>query len=147
MTAILICSLYLLISTSIGSYYATSPFLVPSTLKTLSNLSIGSVLILSSFTSCLLISVWVHSESTSACSHNFFLFDILIFVCTFNSLSLSFLWFGITYWFWELLFTKVLYIMPTLDLHQNSLVYYSSHHLFLLEYYGSLSSVLIYSFW
>ena len=91
MTTALICFLCSLISTSISVYHVTSLFLISSTLKTLNNLSIHSVLILSSFTSCLLISVWMHLESTSACSHKFFLFNVLIFVCTFNSLSLSFL--------------------------------------------------------
>ena len=147
MTTALIYSLYSLIFTSIGTYHITSPFLVLSTLKTLNDLSISFVLILSSFISCLLILVWVHPKSTSVCSHNFFPFDILMFVYMFISLSLLFLWFWITYWFWELLFTEVLCIMPTLDLYQNSPVYHSSHYLFLLEYCSSSSSVLIYSLW
>jgi len=44
-TAILICSLYLLISTSSGVNHVTSPFLVLFTLKTLNDLFIGSALI------------------------------------------------------------------------------------------------------
>ena len=139
--------LYLLILTSIGVYYVISLFLVLSVLKTLNNLSIGFILILSSFTSCLLIPVWVHSESTSTYSHKFFLFNVLMFIYTFNFLSLLFFWFRITYQFWELLFIEVLYTMPTLNLHQNFPFYCSFHHLFFLEYYNSSSSVLIYSLW
>ena len=52
-----ICSLCLLILISSSAYYVTCPFLVPSVLKTSNNLSMGSVLILSSFTSCLVILV------------------------------------------------------------------------------------------
>ena len=98
-TTTLICSLYLLISTSNSMYHVTSPFLVASTLKTSNNLSISFVLIFSSFTSCSSIPIYVHSESTSAYSCSFFPFDILIFVCTFNSFSLLFLWLEITYQF------------------------------------------------
>ena len=57
MTTVLIRSLCLLILTSSGANHVTSPFFVPSALKTLNDLFIGSVLILSSFTSCLLIPV------------------------------------------------------------------------------------------
>ena len=57
MTVTSICSLCLLISTSGSANHVTSLFLVLSILKTLNDLSIGSILIFSSFTSCLLISV------------------------------------------------------------------------------------------
>jgi len=46
-TATLICSLCPLISTSIGTYYITSPFLVPSALNTSNDLFMSSILILS----------------------------------------------------------------------------------------------------
>ena len=147
MTIISICSLYLLISTSSRVYYVTSLFLIPFTLKILHYLSIGFVLILSFFTSCLLISVWVHLESTSIYSCNFFLFCILMFVCMFNSLFLLFLWFGIIYQFWELLFTEVLYIIPTLDLHQNPPVCSSSYFPFFPGCCSSLFFILFCNFW
>ena len=57
MTAVIICSLYLLISTSSDVNHVISPLLVSFILKTLNDLSIGSVLIFFSFTSCLLILV------------------------------------------------------------------------------------------
>ena len=96
MTTALICSLCLLISTSSGTNWVTSPFFVPFVLKTLNDLSIGSVFIFSYLTSCLLIPVWVHLESTNTCNCNSFPFFVLMFVCTFNSL-----------------------IVPTLNLWQN----------------------------
>jgi len=146
MTAVLICSLCLLISTSISIYHVTSLFLVLSTLNTSNNLFMSFILIFSSFTTCLSIPVWVHPEFTSICSHNFFSFDVLMFVYMFNSLFLLFLWFRITYQFWELLFT-VLHTVPTLDLCQNSSVCHPSYYLFLLEYCSSSSYVLIYNIW
>ena len=85
-TAALICSMCLLISSSSSANYITSPFLVLSVLKILNNLSISFILIIYSFTSCLLILVCVQSESTSAFSYSSFLLDILTFVYTFNSL-------------------------------------------------------------
>ena len=54
MTAVSICSLCLLISTSSNVNYVTFPFFVPSILKTSNNLFIGSILIFSSLTSYLL---------------------------------------------------------------------------------------------
>ena len=89
-TTKLICSLCPLILTSSSIYHVTSSFLVLSTLKTSNDLAIGFVLILSSFTSYLSILVWVHSEFTSIYNCNSFPFYILILVCTFSSLSLSF---------------------------------------------------------
>ena len=146
MTATLICSLCLLISISSGANLITSLFFIPSALKTLNDLSIGSILILSSLTSCLSISVWVHLESTNTYNHNFFLFFVLISVYMFNSLFLLFCWFRIIYQFWKLLYTKVHCIMPTQNLQQNSSCYHS--HLIcliLLDPFLSLSSVLTYS--
>jgi len=119
MTAVSICFLYPLISTFSSANHVTSPFFVLSILKNLNDLSIGSILIFSSLTSCLLIPVWVHPESTNACSHSSFLFFVLMLVYTFSSLALLFLWFGIIYQFWELLCIKVHYIMPTPNLWQN----------------------------
>jgi len=63
----------------------------------MSNMSIGSILILSSFIGFLLISVCIHPESTSACNHSSFPFLVLTFVCMFNSLSLLFCQFEIIY--------------------------------------------------
>ena len=56
-TVALIFSMCLLISNSSGVNLVTSSFLVLSALKTLNNLFMGSILILSYFTSCLLILV------------------------------------------------------------------------------------------
>ena len=118
-TTALICSLYLLISTFSSTNHITSPFFVPSVLKTLNDLFISSILILSSLTSYLSIPVWVYLKSTNTCNLNSFLFFVLILVCTFNFLALLFHWFGITYWFWKLLCTKICCIVPTLNLQQN----------------------------
>jgi len=115
-TIALICFLCPLISTSNGVNQVTSPFFVPSMLKTLNDLSMGSILIFSFLTSCLSIPVWVHPESTNVCSHSSFLFFILMLVYMFSSLALLFLQFGITYQFWDLLCTKVHCIMSTLNL-------------------------------
>ena len=120
MTAAPICSLYPLISTSSGTNHITSLFFIPSVLKTSNDLSIGSVLIFSSLTSCLLILVWVHPESTNVYNHISFSFFVLMLVCIFSSLALLFLWFGITYWFWKLLYTKICCIVPTPNFRQNS---------------------------
>ena len=146
MTTKLICFLYPLILTSSSTYHITSSFLVLSILKTLNDLAIGFVLILSSFTSCLSILVWVHSEFTSICNCNSFPFYVLILVCTFSSLSLSFFWFGIIYWFWTL-DIEVSCTMPTLELYQNSSDYYLSHYLFLPRCCGSSSSILFCNLW
>ena len=115
-TAASIHSLCPLISTSSGTNLVTSPFFVPSALETLKDLSIGSILILSSLINCSLIPIWVHLESTSSCSYNPFPFLVLMLVCMFNFLSLLFLRFGMTYRFWDLLCTKVCRIMPTPNL-------------------------------
>ena len=95
-TAALIISICLLISSSSSANHITSPLLVLSTLKTSNNLDSGSVLICSSFTNCLLIPMWVHSESISALSYSSFLFDVFTFVCTLSSFSLLFLLWRIT---------------------------------------------------
>ena len=137
MTAVLICSLCSLISTSSGTNHITSPFFIPSVLKTLNDLSIGSDLIFSSLISCLLILVWVHPESINACNHNSFLFFVLMLVYTFNSFTLLFLWFGIIYQFWKLLCTKVHCIMPTLNLQQNPFSCYLLLYLIYLTLLGS----------
>ena len=146
MTTVLTFFLCPFILTSSGANHITSPFLVPFTLNTSNDISIGSVLIYSSFTNCLLISVYVHPESTSTCNHNFFLFFVLIFVCMFNFLSLLFLKFGITYQFWRSLCTEVHCIISTPSLQQNSLVCYWFLHLYSLKYFYS-SSFILYSLW
>ena len=87
-TTTFIFSICLLISNSSDTNLVTSLFLVSFILKTLNNLSISFVLIYFSFTNCLLISVWVHSELISVLSYSFFLFDVFMFVCI-----LSFLFF------------------------------------------------------
>jgi len=91
MTAISMFSLCLFISTSSSTYHITSPLLVLSVLKTSNNLSIGSILIFSSFTSYSSIPMCIHPKSTSIYNCSFFLFFVLILVCIFNSLSLFFL--------------------------------------------------------
>jgi len=112
-TAVLIFSICLLISSSSGANHVTSLFLVPFILKTLNNLNISSILIYSSFISCLLISIWVHSKSTNILSCSFFLFDVLYTHWVF---SLCYLFFT-EYWFFrELLYTEVCCTMPTLNL-------------------------------
>ena len=121
-TAISICSLCPLILTSSGANLETSLFLEPSILKTSNNISAGLVLICSFFTSCLLIPICVHPESTSAWSCNSLPFFILILACMFSSFFLLFHWLGITYWFWALV-TLVLYIMLTQNCLQNPALY------------------------
>jgi len=111
-TTTLIYSLCSFISTFSSVYYVNSLFLVLLELKTLNDWFIGFILIFSSLTSCLLIPVCVHPESTNVCSCNSFLFYVLTFVYMFSSLFLSFLQFGITYQFWAL-YTEVLYTVPT----------------------------------
>jgi len=75
-TAASICSVCPFISSSSSANHVTSSFLVLSVLKTLKYLFIGSILILSSFTNCLSIPVWVQPESTSIFSYSSFSFDI-----------------------------------------------------------------------
>jgi len=145
MTAMSIYSLHLLISTSSSTNPVTFLFLVLSVLKTLNNLSMGSVVILSSFTSCLSISVWIHPESTSVYNYNSFSFLVLMFVYMLNSLALLFYQFGITYQFWELLCTEVHCIVPTPNLQQNSLACHLLLYLFLPIYSNTLSFVLFYN--
>ena len=84
----------------------------------------------------------MHLESTNACSHNSFLFFVLTFVYTFNSLALLFCQFGITYQFWELLCTKVCFIVPTPNLQQNLSFCHCLLHLSLLDFSWSSSFVL-----
>ena len=80
------CSLWPLISISKGTTLVTSPFFVPSVLKTSNEKFISFVWILLSLTSCLLIPMYVHQESTNALTLNFFPFFIFTSACTFNSL-------------------------------------------------------------
>ena len=135
--------LCLLISSSSSTNIVTSLFLVPSALKTSNNLSIGSVLIYSSFTSYLLILVWVHPKLTSTLNHNFFLFDIWTFVHILSFFSLLSFHCGITYQLRNLLYTEVCHTISTPNLQQNSSLYYYLFHLILLVCFCSLSSVLI----
>ena len=95
-TAALIISIFLLISSSSNTNYITSPLLVLSTLKKENKLDSGSVLICFSFTNCLLIPMWVHSELISVLSYSSFLFDVFTFVCTLSSFSLLFFLWRIT---------------------------------------------------
>ena len=96
-TNVFILSMYPSIFSSSGVNLVTFPFLVPSVLKILNNLSIGFILIFLSFTSCLLISVQIHLKLINVLSHNFFPFEVFTFVCMLSSLSLLFLLYGITY--------------------------------------------------
>ena len=123
MTATLILSICLLISSSSGTNLVTFPLLILSALKTSNDLSIGFIFIHSFFTSCLLILVWVYPESTSIFNHSYFLFDILMFVYTLSSLSLLFCQWGIIYQFRNLLCIEVHHTVPTPNLQQNLSVY------------------------
>ena len=145
MTTALIFSIYSLIPTFSGTNLVTSLFLVLFALNTLNDLFIGSVLILSSFISCLFILVYVYPESTSALSYDIFLFDILMFVYTLSFLSLLSLCWEMTYWFRDLLYIEVCYTMSTPNPWQNPSLYCFIYHLFLLVHFGISSSVLTYS--
>ena len=93
-------SLCPLISISRGTILIISPFFVLSTLNTSKEKSIGFIWILLSLTSCSLILVCMHPESTSVFTFKFLLFFILTFACMFNSLfPLLVQWFGIIYLF------------------------------------------------
>ena len=142
-TVVSIYSLCPLISSFSGTNYVISPFLVPSILKTLNDLSIGFVLVLSSFTSYLSISVWVQLEFTSTFNCNSFLFNILIFVYIFNSLSLLSCQFGITSILGITMYRSSLYhtyFKPITKLFYLLL----SSLLILPKYFYFLSFVLIY---
>jgi len=133
--------LFLTLTSSVN--LVTSLFLVLSVLKTSNNLSIGSVFILFSFTSCLLISIWIHSESTNVFSHNFFLFDILIFVYILSFFYLLSLCWGITYQLRDLLCVEVCHTISTLNLWQNTLLCHYLHYLSPLVHSCSLSSTVL----
>ena len=139
-TTVSIFPVCLLISSSSGTNIVTSSFLVPFVLRTLNYLSIGFVLIYSSFASYLLIPVWVHSESTSTLSH--IPFDIFIFVHTSSSLSLLSVHCGITYLFRDLLYMEVCYIILTPNLQKNPPLCHCFHCLILCLYFCSSSSVM-----
>ena len=112
-------SLCPLISISRGIIFVTSPFFVPSVLKTLNEKFIGLVWILLSLTSFSSILVCVHPESTSALSFNFFPFFIFMSACTSNSHFPSlFQRFGITYLFWDFTW-EISCTVLTRDLCQN----------------------------
>ena len=89
-TATLICSLCLLISTSSGTNHITFLFLVLSALKTSNTMSTSFILIHSSLSNCLLISIYIHLEFTNIYSYNSFSVYIFTFACIFSSLSLLF---------------------------------------------------------
>ena len=144
MTVMLIFFLCLFILTFSSVYCVTSLFLIP---YVLNNLSISSILIFSSFTSCLLIPVCMHPESTSVCNYIFFLFFVLMLVCMFNFLSLLFYWFGIIYQFWKSLCTEVCYIVPIPNLQQNSLTCHHSFHWILFRHFYSSSYIVINNLW
>ena len=144
MTVMLMFFLCLFVLTFSSLYCVTSLFLIP---YVLNNLSISSILIFSSFTSCLLIPVCMHPESTSVCNYIFFLFFVLMLVCMFNFLSLLFYWFGIIYQFWKSLCTEVCYIVPIPNLQQNSLTCYHSFHWILFRHFYSSSYIVINNLW
>jgi len=91
------CSLCLLTFISRDATLVTSPFLVPSALKTSNEKFIGFIGILYFLTSCLLIPIYMHPESTSVFTLRFLLFFVFTFACTFNSLSILLRQFGIIY--------------------------------------------------
>ena len=78
------CSLCLLIVISRGTTLVTSPFFIPSVLKTSNEKFIGLVCILFSLTSCLSIPVCVHPESTSVFTLRLLPFFVFTLACTFN---------------------------------------------------------------
>ena len=128
-TAASSCSVCLLILISRGATFVTSPFFVPSTLKTSNEKSIGFVGIFLSLTNYSSIPVCVHPESTSALTSSFFLFFILMFACMFNSrFPLLLRQFGIMYLFWEFTW-KISCTVPTRDLCQNPPLSCHLHHL------------------
>lgn len=134
-----------LVSSFSSGNYITSPFLVPSALKTLNNLSVGFILIFSSFTNYLSIPIWVYPESTSAFGYSSFL-NVLTFVYMFNFLSLLSCWYRTIYWFWELLYTKLYHIVLTPNLQWNSFTYYHLYCLNFPIYFCSSYFILTYSF-
>ena len=139
-------SLWLLISISRGTTLVISPFFIPSVLKTSNKKFIGFIWILLSLTSCSLIPVCVHPESTNALTLSFFLFFVFMSACTFNSLfPLLLQQFGIMYLFWKFTW-EISCTMPTRDLHQNpALLSCLSHHLIPSESFVSSLTVFPYS--
>ena len=109
---------------------------------------IDLVCILLSLTSCLLIPVWVHLESTSDSICSSLLFFILRFAYILSSFSLLLLWWGIIYWFY-FLDILVLCTIFTWDLLQNPsaclLLWYL--YPYLLEHFASSFSALFYNPW
>ena len=121
-------SLCLLILISRGTTLVISPFFILLALKTSNEKFIGLICILFSLTSCSLISVCVHPESTSIFTLRFLPFFVFTFACTFNSLSMLLCQFGIIYLFWEVT-GEISHTMPTQDHLQNSAsCHYSFHH-------------------
>ena len=92
------CSLWLLISISREATFVTSPFFIPSVLKTSNEKFIGFVGIFLFLTNYSSIPVYVHPKSTNVLILSFFSFFVSTFACTFNSLfPLLLQWFGIIY--------------------------------------------------
>ena len=143
------CSLCPLISISKGTILVISLFFVLFVLKTSNEKFIGFIHILFSLTSCSLISMCMHLESTNALTLRFLLFFIFMFAYTFNSLSTLLYQFGTTYLFWE--FTgEISCTVPTWDLLQNYvslLSCYYLHHLILLESFFSSSIAFLCNLW
>ena len=139
--------LCLLISISKCATLVTSPFFVPSTLKTLNEKFIGFVCIHLSLTGCLSIPICVHSESTNTLTLRFLPFFVFTFAHTFNSLSILLCQFGITYLFWE--FTgKILSRHGTRNLLQNLVsCLYHLHYLIPPESFISSLTVSLYNLW
>jgi len=88
------------------------------------------------------IPMWVYSELTNIFSCNFFLFDILTFVCMLSSLSLLSVWWEIIYWFRDLLCIEVHCTIPTLNLQQNPFLCCYFCYLNPLVYFCFSSSIL-----
>ena len=148
-TAAFSCFLCLLISIFRDAILVTSLFFILSTLKTSKEKFIGFVWILLSLTSCSLISVYVHLESTSTLTFRFLLFFVFTFAHMFNFLSTLLYQFRITYLFWEFM-REISCTMPTQDLLQNPVSFFSHHYLhypILFESFISLLTVFLYSLW
>jgi len=131
-------SLCLLISISKGATLVTSPFFIPSALKTLNEEFIGLFCIYFYFTSCLSIPICVHLESTSALTLRFLPFFVFMFAHMFNSLSILLCLFGITYLFFENLQERFL-ILCLLKIFSKTLLHIVFFVIFFIQLFLNLS--------
>ena len=141
------CFLWPLTSISRGTTLVTSPFFVPSALKTLNEKLSSFVCIFLSLTSCLSIPICIYPESTSAFTFKFLPFFIFTFAFTFNScFPLLFQQFEIIYLFWEFTW-EISYTMPTWDHRQNPAPFLCLYHLIPLKLCISSLTVFLCNPW